>query len=86
MCKFIPDPLCLFSLNCLVPPQAKGNMSKHFYLLQYFKCNLGKLGMEEIFTVKSDLCSYKHKPQCQTDVGANHGCAVCWPQDLELLT
>lgn len=56
------------------------------YKKEYPECNLTMFDVKACFTVVLDLCSYKHKLQCQTDLVANCGCAVCQPQGLELLT
>lgn len=60
MPKFICDALCVFSLSCLVPPQAEGICQNTFtyYSKEYLKCCLK---MEELFRVMLDLCSYKPK-------------------------
>lgn len=76
MCKFIPGTLCLFSLNCLVPPPAEGICQNTFtyYSKEHFKRNHRMLDMEAILIVMLDLCSsYKHKLRSQKT------CVLTWP-------
>lgn len=89
MCKFISDLPCLFSLNCLIPTRAEGNMSKHFYLLQGRILEVQsqdiRCGRDLHNNVKILCGCYKDTLHHQTDQGANPVCAGWWPQDPGLL-